>query len=56
MKVERLLDDWPERQQRTRQLFTLGQAAMADEEGGLVILLLHLALPPGGLMEPTEAW
>jgi hypothetical protein len=29
---------------------SLGQAAMAVEEGGHVVLLLHLALPPGGLM------
>jgi 8-oxo-dGTP pyrophosphatase MutT (NUDIX family) len=45
MRVERPLDDWPERKQRKRQWFTLSQAAMAVEEGDLVILLLRLAAP-----------
>lgn len=47
MRVDRLLDDWPERKQRKRQWFTLAQAAMAVEEGDLVILLLRLAAPKG---------
>jgi 8-oxo-dGTP pyrophosphatase MutT (NUDIX family) len=45
MRVERLLDDWPERRQRQREWFTLAQAAMAVEEGDLVTLLLRLAGP-----------
>jgi 8-oxo-dGTP pyrophosphatase MutT (NUDIX family) len=45
LRVERLLDDWPERQQRERRWFTLPQAAMAVEEGELVTLLLRLAAP-----------
>jgi 8-oxo-dGTP pyrophosphatase MutT (NUDIX family) len=45
MRVDRLLDDWPERDQRQRQWFTLPQAAMAVEDGELVTLLLRLAAP-----------
>jgi len=45
MRVERLLDDWPERKERERRWFTLAQAAMAVEEGELVTLLLRLAAP-----------
>jgi 8-oxo-dGTP pyrophosphatase MutT (NUDIX family) len=45
MRVEQLLDNWPERRQRERQWFTLAQAAMAVEEGELVTLLLRLAAP-----------
>lgn len=45
VRVERLLDDWPERGQRTRQWFTLAQAAMAVDEGDLAILLTRLAAP-----------
>lgn len=40
MRVERQLDEWPERKQRETRWFTPGQAAMAVEEGGLVRLLL----------------
>ena len=47
MRVERQLEDWPERHQRRTSWFTLSQAAMAVEEGGLAILLLGLALPEG---------
>ena len=47
LRVERLLDDWPERRQRERRWFTLAEAAMAVEEGGLVALLLRLAAPEG---------
>ena len=43
MRVEQELDDWPERGQRRREWFTLGQAAMAVDEGDLVVLLLRLA-------------
>jgi 8-oxo-dGTP pyrophosphatase MutT (NUDIX family) len=45
MRVNRLLDDWPERGQRQRQWFTLAQAAMEVEEGDLVTMLLRLAAP-----------
>ena len=45
LRVARLLDDWPERRQRERRWFTLAEAAMAVEEGGLVTLLLRLAAP-----------
>ncbi len=44
MQVEQLLDDWPERQQRARGLFTPAQAAMMVDEGELVVLLLQLAV------------
>ena len=43
MRVDRLLDDWPERKERERRWFALAQAAMAVEEGELVTLLLGLA-------------
>ena len=42
MRVDQLLDDWPERGQRKREWFTLGQAAMVVDEGDLVTLLLKL--------------
>lgn len=42
MRVERLLEDWPERRQRRRAWFTLGEAATAVEEGELAALLLRL--------------
>lgn len=45
--VERQLEDWPERGQRETRWFTAAQAAMAVEEGGLVTLLLRLAIPEG---------
>ena len=45
LRVERLLDRWPERRQRQRRWFSPAEAAMAVEEGGLVALLLELALP-----------
>lgn len=45
MQVERQLDSWPEHGQRKTAWFTLSQAAMAVEEGDLVILLLRLAAP-----------
>lgn len=45
LRVERLLDEWPERRQRQRRWFNPAEAAMAVEEGGLVTLLLALALP-----------
>jgi 8-oxo-dGTP pyrophosphatase MutT (NUDIX family) len=45
MRVERQLEDWPERHERRTAWFTLSQAAMAVEEGGLAMLLLGLALP-----------
>lgn len=45
MQVERQLDSLPEQEQRKTGWFTLPQAAMAVEEGGLVTLLLRLAAP-----------
>ncbi len=45
LRVVRLLDDWPERRQRQRRWFSPAEAAMAVEEGGLVTLLLRLAMP-----------
>lgn len=40
MRVDRLLNDWPERQQRTREWFTLAEAAAAVQEADLGSLLL----------------
>ena len=48
LRVERLLDEWPERRQRQRRWFSPAEAALAVEEGGLVTLLLELALPDAG--------
>jgi 8-oxo-dGTP pyrophosphatase MutT (NUDIX family) len=45
LRVKRLLDDWPERRERQRRWFSAAEAAMAVEEGGLVTLLLSLAMP-----------
>jgi 8-oxo-dGTP pyrophosphatase MutT (NUDIX family) len=45
MWVERQLEQWPEQGQRQTCWLTLGQAAMAVDEGGLVTLLLRLAGP-----------
>jgi len=45
LRVDCLLDDWPERTQRKREWFTPAQAAMAVAEGDLATLLLRLALP-----------
>ena len=45
MEVEEILEEWPEKAERERRWFTLPQAAMAVEEGGLVTLMLRLALP-----------
>jgi 8-oxo-dGTP pyrophosphatase MutT (NUDIX family) len=45
LRVNRLLKRWPEKKERKRQWFTLAQAAMAVEEGDLVVLLLRLAAP-----------
>jgi len=42
--VSRQLEDWPEREQRETRWFTPAQAAMAVDEGGLVKLLLNLAI------------
>ena len=52
LRVERLLDKWPERRQRRREWFSPAEAAMAVEETGLVTLLLQLALP--GACSPEE--
>ena len=43
LAVNNLLDDWPEHAERTRQWFTLSQAAMQVDEGGLVELFLRLS-------------
>ena len=45
LAVDRLLDEWPEMDQRERRWFTLPEAAMVVEEGGLVTLMLRLAAP-----------
>jgi 8-oxo-dGTP pyrophosphatase MutT (NUDIX family) len=45
MQVAEILDEWPEKAERERRWFTLPQAAMAVEEGGLVTLMLSLAMP-----------
>ena len=45
MRVERQLEQWPEQGQRETRWLTLGQAAMAVDEGDLVTLLLRLAAP-----------
>lgn len=55
LRVERLLDKWPEWRQRQRRWFSPAEAAMAVEEGGLVRLLLQLALPPGGAAAGPDA-
>lgn len=41
MRVDRVLDDWPERQERTRQWFTLPKAASLVQEAELGSLLLQ---------------
>jgi 8-oxo-dGTP pyrophosphatase MutT (NUDIX family) len=55
LRVERLLDDWPERRQRQRRWFSPAEAAMAVEEGGLVALLLQLAVPAAEAAGPAAA-
>ena len=45
LRVERLLDDWPERRERERRWFTLVEAAAAVEEADLAALLLR-QVPP----------
>jgi 8-oxo-dGTP pyrophosphatase MutT (NUDIX family) len=45
LRVETVLEDWPERTQRQRRWFSLPRAAMEVREGDLVTLLLELALP-----------
>lgn len=54
LRVERVLDEWPERNQRERRWFSPAEAAMAVEEGGLVTLLLQLALPNGDATLPRH--
>ena len=55
LRVERLLDKWPERRQRQRRWFSPAEAALAVEEAGLVTLLLRLALPGPGSPEGGQA-
>jgi 8-oxo-dGTP pyrophosphatase MutT (NUDIX family) len=45
LAVDELLEEWPEKAQRERRWFTLPQAALAVDEGGLVTLMLSLAQP-----------
>lgn len=45
MRVDNLLDTWPEAQQRRREWFTFAQAAMNVDEAELVELFLKLAKP-----------
>jgi 8-oxo-dGTP pyrophosphatase MutT (NUDIX family) len=54
LRVERLLDDWPERRQRQRRWFSPAEAAAAVEEGGLVALLLRLAVPRAEAAGPDD--
>ncbi len=43
LAVDRLLDDWPEKEQRELCWFTPSDAAAVVEESGLIALLLDLA-------------
>ncbi|SNB80117.1 8-oxo-dGTP pyrophosphatase MutT, NUDIX family [Arboricoccus pini] len=45
MRVDDLLDTWPEARQRRRQWFTFAQAALNVDEAELVELFLNLAKP-----------
>ena len=54
LRVERLLDKWPERRQRRREWFSPAEAALAVEESGLVTLLLQFALPGAVFPEADE--
>jgi 8-oxo-dGTP pyrophosphatase MutT (NUDIX family) len=45
MQAVEELEDWPEKSERQRRWFSLPEAAMAVEEGGLVTLMLQLARP-----------
>jgi 8-oxo-dGTP pyrophosphatase MutT (NUDIX family) len=45
MQVAEELEDWPEKAERERRWFSLPEAALAVEEGGLVTLMLQLAQP-----------
>ncbi len=47
LRVERLLDDWPERHQRERRWFTPVEAAAAVDEADLAAILLRLAASAG---------
>ncbi|UPG72098.1 NUDIX hydrolase [Roseomonas gilardii subsp. gilardii] len=49
MRVERQLEDWPERQQRETRWFTLDRAARMVGEDGLSALLLGLMRPQGSM-------
>jgi 8-oxo-dGTP pyrophosphatase MutT (NUDIX family) len=42
-RVERQLDDWPERRQRTTQWFEANEAASLVEEGGLAEIISNFA-------------
>ncbi|PPQ28115.1 NUDIX hydrolase [Rhodopila globiformis] len=42
-RVERLLDDWPEKGQRERQWFNAGEAAKLVHEGGLAEIIHRFA-------------
>ena len=55
LRVNRLLDDWPERRERQRRWFSAAEAAMAVEEGGLVTLLLGLAMPDANAVGNSAA-
>jgi 8-oxo-dGTP pyrophosphatase MutT (NUDIX family) len=48
MRVEKQLEDWPERQERETRWFTLSGAAELVGDAGLSDLLLGLAGPRGG--------
>ncbi len=55
MRVDRLLDEWPERQERERRWFGLAEAATAVDEGGLAALLLEAALSGAPADPPPPA-
>ncbi|MFC7478399.1 NUDIX hydrolase [Dankookia sp. GCM10030260] len=52
MWVKRQLKKWPEKKQRKTRWLTLGQAAMAVDEGDLMALLLRLAVPKNSAPRP----
>jgi 8-oxo-dGTP pyrophosphatase MutT (NUDIX family) len=50
--VTRQLEQWPEQHQRETQWFTLAEAPLMVDEGGLVALLLRLSAPEVSLPQP----
>ena len=54
LRVERLLDDWPEKGQRERRWVTPLEAAELVEEDGLAGLLRDLAARPAAEDRPAQ--